>query len=332
MTAARAPWLSAHGKLWYDDRWYRIAWIVWPQALALLVLLWFWASPSATRSTQWAKPMDAAARSRELATLRDKAANDRPAADQLERFARGGEMDAQFFYATLFDPELKLSKIMAPDIDKTVDNYTAASNQGHVLATGNLASLYYTGVHVRTDYTRACSFARRVGQDGFAYALFVRAECHARGLGGTPVDLTTAANAYEIANNKGNARAGAALGYFYENGLGGRPKSNETALRYYRAAADKGDALGLHNLGAAYNSGLLGLQRDPREAARLIARALDARYAVTVQSLTARTDLWSSDFWAELQRRLSEKGTYTGVIDGRPNSATLDAIRRLGRS
>ena len=102
------------------------------------------------------------------------------------------------------------------------------------------------------------------------------------------------------------------------------------ALKYYRFAADKGDSLGLHNLGAAYNSGLLGLQRDGSEAARLILHALENKYDVTVQSLTTRPDLWSPDFWQNLQRRLGEKGFYSGVIDGRANAATLDAVKRLG--
>jgi hypothetical protein len=50
-----------------------------------------------------------------------------------------------------------------------------------------------------------------------------------------------------------------------------------------------------------------------------------------VQSLTTRPDYWSSDFWANLQRRLAEKGFYSGTIDGRPNAATLDAVKRLAR-
>jgi len=49
-----------------------------------------------------------------------------------------------------------------------------------------------------------------------------------------------------------------------------------------------------------------------------------------VQSLTTRPDLWSPDFWQNLQRRLGEKGFYSGVIDGRANAATLDAVKRLG--
>ena len=143
--------------------------------------------------------------------------------------------------------------------------------------------------------------------------------------------MTQAANAYETASNKGHVRSGAALGYFYENGLGGRPKSSETALKYYRGAAEKGDSLGLHNLGFSYNSGLLGLQRDGVEAARLIVRALENKYEVTVQSLTTHPENWTSEFWQNLQRRLAEKGLYSGAIDGRANPATLDAVRRLSK-
>ncbi len=36
MTANTGSWLSTHGRLWYDDPWYRTAWIVWPQAIGLL--------------------------------------------------------------------------------------------------------------------------------------------------------------------------------------------------------------------------------------------------------------------------------------------------------
>ena len=34
--------MPAHGKLWYDDPWYRASWLVLPQAVALLVVGWTW--------------------------------------------------------------------------------------------------------------------------------------------------------------------------------------------------------------------------------------------------------------------------------------------------
>jgi TPR repeat protein len=121
----------------------------------------------------------------------------------------------------------------------------------------------------------------------------------------------------------------AALGYFYENGVGGKPHDPAMALKLYRGAADKGDLLGLYNLGYAYNAGALGLQRDGNEAARLIYLALRNRYDVAYQSLAQRSQLWTPEFWQSLQQRLQENGVYSGAVDGRPNPATLEAIRRL---
>jgi hypothetical protein len=40
MIPVYSSWLAAHGKLWYDDKWY------WPQALAAALVLLFWAMPS----------------------------------------------------------------------------------------------------------------------------------------------------------------------------------------------------------------------------------------------------------------------------------------------
>jgi TPR repeat protein len=332
MIPVHSAWLAAHGKLWYDDKWYRYGWIVWPQALAAVVVLWFWAMPSGSNSAQWGKPLDAGARANQFQALRDTAKSSRPAMEALERDAAGGEMAAQFYLGTLYDPVFKLSTIVQPDVVKAVEWYSKAANQGEDSATGNLALTYSTGVYARVDYSRACYYARKLGAISSHGGLSVKGDCYARGLGGTQVDMEQAAIAYETAFNKGNARSGATLGYFYENGLGGRARNSETALKYYRAAADKGDALGLHNLGAAYNSGLLGLQRDGAEAARLILRALEAKYDVTVQSLTTHPEVWSADFWQNLQRRLAEKGLYSGTVDGRANAATLDAVRKFGKA
>jgi len=326
MIPVHSTWLASHGKLWYDDKWYRLAWLVWPQALAILVVLWFWAMPSTSRNAQWAKPVDAGTRISQLTALRDAAKTNRQAMDMLERDARGGEMVAEFLYGTLFDPDFKLSTIVQPDISKTVEWYGKAAAQGHETAMHNLAVVYYR----RMDVTRACFYARKLSNNAFPVGLQVKGDCYSGGLGGTPVDMAQAATAYEIAASKGNLRAQARLGYFYENGLGGKDRNSELALKNYRAAADKGDVLGLHNLGSAYNAGILGLQRDGAEAARLIVKALEAKYDLTLTSLTTHPEVWSSDFWQNLQRRLEEKGLYTGAIDGQPNPATLDAVRKLG--
>lgn len=332
MTSASSSWLGAHGRLWYDDRWYRVAWLVWPQACAIALTLLLWGMPGpSVKKTPWAKPVDQAERTKQIAALRDSAASSQPDMVRLEREAKGGDPVAQFFYATLFDPDLKISKIATQDMAKAVDWYERSAAQGNEWAASNLASTYESGSFGRVDFIRACGYARRIGSNGFGGGTRIKGDCYARGLGGTAVDLARAAEAYDVAMNKGSARATAALGYFYENGLGNRPKDPATALRLYRAAADKGDSLGLHNLGSAYNAGLLGLQRDGVEAARLLLRSLDTRYDVSVRSLVDHPDFWSLEFWQSLQRRMAERGVYSGPIDGRASPATLDAVRRIAR-
>lgn len=331
MISADSPWLGAHGKLWYDDKWYRAAWLVWPQAFAIGLALWLWVMPSPSgKNAQWAKPLDLAERTKQLQALRDSAKSSQPDMTKLEQAAKGGEPIAQFLYATLLDPDLKLSKIVAPDMAKAVDWYERSAAQGNEWSESNLATTYESGSFGRVDLTRACAYARRLGSNGFGGGTRLKGDCYARGLGGTTVDLVKAASAYDVAMNMGNWRATAALGYFYENGLGNRAKDPATALRLYRTAADKGDSLGLHNLASAYNAGLLGLQRDGAEAARLMLRSLDTHYDVSVRSLVTHPEFWTLEFWQSLQRRMAERGVYSGPIDGRANPATLDAVRRIG--
>jgi Tfp pilus assembly protein PilF len=58
MSTNTGSWLAAHGRLWYDDPWYRAAWIVWPQAVGLLVFVSVWLfQPGGQGFMPWAKPV-----------------------------------------------------------------------------------------------------------------------------------------------------------------------------------------------------------------------------------------------------------------------------------
>jgi hypothetical protein len=209
MISAYSPWFSAHGKLWYDDKWYRYAWIAWPQALAAVVVFWFWAMPSTGNNAQWGTPLDMATRGKQLLALRDAAQSGRPAMDELERDAKGGDMNAQFFLATLYDPAFKLSTIVQPDFEKAADWYDKAAAQGHRFALSNLALSYSAGTFTRIDYTRACYYALKLNADAPGNGLNVKGDCYARGLGETKVDPAQAASAYQAATANGSTRPAA---------------------------------------------------------------------------------------------------------------------------
>jgi hypothetical protein len=206
MISAYSPWLSAHGKLWYDDKWYRCAWIAWPQALAAVVVLWFWAMPSTGENAQWGTPLDIATRFQQLIALNNAAKSSKPAMDTLERDAKGGDMDAQFFMGALYDPEFKLSTIVQPDFEKAADWYSKAAAQGHQTAISNLALKYAGGTFTRVDYTRACYYALKLNANAPGNGLSVKGDCYARGLGGTTIDQAQAASAYQAATANGSTR------------------------------------------------------------------------------------------------------------------------------
>jgi tetratricopeptide (TPR) repeat protein len=60
---ANTPWLAAHGRLWYDNHWYRAAWIIWPQTVGLLLFVVLWLNyPAAQGVIPWARPVLEAAK------------------------------------------------------------------------------------------------------------------------------------------------------------------------------------------------------------------------------------------------------------------------------
>ena len=206
MISIHSPWLAAHGRLWYDEKLYRTAWIIWPQALAAVLVLWFWAMPSTTKTAQWGVPVDANAHYQQLLALRDTAKSDKAAMDRLEAEARGGDMNAQFFMATLYDPDLKFSTIVQPNFEQAADWYSRAAGQGQQYALNNLALSYSTGTYTRIDYSRACYYALKLGPDAPGGGLNVKGDCYARGLGGTKSDSVQAETAYKAASAKGAVR------------------------------------------------------------------------------------------------------------------------------
>jgi TPR repeat protein len=207
MISAHSPWLAAHGRLWYDDKWYRYGWIVWPQALAALLVLWFWLGPTTSKSAQWGVPVDSNAHAQALTALRDTAKSDQQAMNRLEAEARGGEMVAQFYMGTLYDPDLKMSKIVTPGFDQAADWYSRAAAQGHQVALSNLALAYSNGKFTRVDYSRACYYALKLLPSAPGNGLNVKGDCYARGLGGTRTDPTLADAAYKAATANGATRA-----------------------------------------------------------------------------------------------------------------------------
>lgn len=270
-----------------------------------------------------------------LFELRNSALTSAAAVDALERAAVAGEATAQFFFGTLFDPSIlkwpgPRPQLTESDFGKAINWYEKAARRGHQLAISNAANLRYMQSPFQ-DFEKSCSLAKKLHDDAHEAGLMVRAECLNRALGGTELDKKAASRIYELLYNRGHARAGAILGWHYQSGEGGRERNIERAIRLYKEMAGKGDLMAMHNLAGLYDAGT-GVVQDPKIAARWITTALDSKYDFTIQTLTSKSELFTTEFWSEIQRYLAKKGLYDGPIDGVASSATLDAIKQIARN
>ncbi|MFZ3227242.1 MAG: sel1 repeat family protein, partial [Xanthobacteraceae bacterium] len=155
MNAQGSSLLGRHAGLWLNDPWYRLAWTVWPQLVSVLCAGWILIGPPQVReaAAPWAKPV--AALASQYDALRDQAETDPSALDRLTQMANAGDATAQFSMATLYDPDFKLGKITAPDMNIAIAWYEKAAENGQVIAEENLGIKYYEGRWVAADYAKA---------------------------------------------------------------------------------------------------------------------------------------------------------------------------------
>jgi TPR repeat protein len=339
VTAKTASLMSSHGRLWYDDPIYRASWIIAPQCIFLVLLVWMFGASPRSPSVPWGKPsVPSPAQEQELISLRDHANTSRDAMTKLEGMAATGDPLANFYMGTLYDPVFKLSKIVSPDVDKSISYYQVAANGGINLAHENLMNFYFLQKYGRADWVKGCNVANNPVVLSSRFVERYRGYCYAGGWGTTKPDLVKAVAAFRVGAEKGDARSQAELGAYYTTGEGNLPRDYEMAVRLYKQSADQNDPLGIYNLGSCYDFGCGPLQKNPAEAVRLITLALDSKYDVVmdrkfdvaINVLTTKPDVFSPQFWQELQRQLAQRNVYSGPLDGTPNPTLMSAIKRMG--
>lgn len=332
MSAKTASLISTHGRLWYDDPIYRASWIIAPQCFALVLLAWIFGATPINSSVPWGKPAGPpAVADDEMRVLRDQANTSRDAMTKLEGIAATGEPISNFYLGTLYDPALKVGKIVSPDIDKAIAYYQVATNGGASTAQLYLMNFYVDPAYGRRDLVKYCDTAAKQTAQPTGYILRELGYCYAAGWGTTKIDLVKAVAAFRAGAERGDARSQAELGAYYVTAEGNLPLDYDMALKLYKQSADQKDLLGLYNLGACYEFGCgAAVQKNPMEAARLVALALDGKFDLAINNLTSRPNIFSPQFWQELQRQLVRRNVYNGPLDGVPNQAVMSAIRRMG--
>jgi hypothetical protein len=305
------PRLSfAHLVLWFGDGWYRGAWYVAPQLFAIVIAGWILIPSSATPPASpggvpapWGNPAPAPDMGAAADALRNRAKTEPAAFEDLKAQAAAGNSMMQFELGTLYDPNFKLSQLVAPDIQTALRYYRLAAEQGHTvaennygfyLATGNsgiprdpaagfpwvlkaangnydLAErnagiLYRDGIGIAPDRATSLFWFRKAADAGNRYS---QAEIGDAYWNGTPPYIKDQAEAVKWYQQSAldPAQAGAArmLGIAYRDGSG-VPPDRPTSLKWFRQAADKNDAYSAAEIAFAYLDGTPPYPANPVEA------------------------------------------------------------------
>lgn len=240
MTAFSQTPLMRHGALWGSDPWYRVAWLLAPQLLGLLVIAALFATNHAPEPPKtpgvWIHPIHSPDETAALQALRDRAVTDAGSLAQLEAKANAGNSLAQFYMGTLTDPKLHFLPPGPDNIGKTVAWYRKAADQGVNVAATNLGLLLMVGSSFGIDTDLAA-----------ARALFAKA-----------------APTYPAAKRE--------LGLMRQRGWG-EPEDPAGGLQLIREAAESNDAFSQRLMAEAYDQGLAGLAVDPHEAVMWLQKA-----------------------------------------------------------
>ena len=215
--------LMRHGAAWMDDKWYRRAFFIGPQALGLfaIVVLLAWDPPPVEPAgvAHWIHPIDMKGRIEQMNVLRNQARTDTKAETLLNEKAQEGDAIAQFFMGTLNDPTIDRSKASAERTTMAVAWYRKAAEQNMVQAQANLGFILAHESLGMADYPDAFRWldkaAPRIPQAQRELALLYR-------LGhGVPVDQVKAMELMRAAADHGDAAAQSILADALDRGSDG---------------------------------------------------------------------------------------------------------------
>jgi TPR repeat protein len=275
---------ALHIAFWQCDPWYRRAWFVWPQAIAILLASWLLVGLQVTIPVgmgNWAKPADCssaltpgcAATRRAVFVWDDEVA--RPAiANQITV-----SVDRSTFRNSAADDQPRLAAALGAyyryDWAKAIDILkSATASDPNVQFVTGLALL----VPNLMDQTRnAEALLREAASAGHRQAGSVLGRVLFVGAGGVPKDETAGRKLIDdaVAAGEPYAMRLAAAGY-----VSGEFGTYDTvkAVDLLRRAADSGELIAMAQLAYCINTGRGGLTRDETKTIDYLRRAADAGF------------------------------------------------------
>jgi TPR repeat protein len=276
---------ALHIAFWQYDPLYRRAWLVWPQAIAVLVASWLLLGlpETAIPLGNWAKPADCAnaltpgcAGTRHAVYIWDDDEVGKPSITNQITV----NVDRSAFRNSAADDQPKLTAALGAyyrfDWAKTVDILkSATASDPNVQFVTALALL----IPNSTDQARnAQALLREAVAGGHRQAGSVLGRVLFAGVGGLPRDATAGQKLIDDAVAAGEPYAMRLAAAGYVSGEFGGTFDTVKAVDLLRRAADGGELIAMAQLAYCINTGRGGLARDDAKTIDYLRRAADAGF------------------------------------------------------
>ena len=276
---------ALHIAFWQYDPLYRRAWFVWPQAIAILLAVWFLAGPqqqAAVPAGNWAKPADCTnastpgcAATRRAVYFWDDEVGRPTIANQITVV-----VDRSAFRNSAAGDQPKLRAALGAyyryDWTKAVDILkSATASDPNVQFVTALALL----VPNSTDQARnAEALLREAAAGGHRQAGSVFGRILFAGAAGLPKDETAGRKLIDNAVAAGDPYAMRLAAAGYVSGELGGAYDTVKAVDLLRRAADSGELIAMAQLAYCIDTGRGGLSRDAAKTIDYLRRAADAGF------------------------------------------------------
>jgi uncharacterized caspase-like protein/TPR repeat protein len=199
------------------------------------------------------------------------------------------------------------------------------AERGNIYAMGGLVFIYSAaGAEAEIQH-----WLTKIEEKNNANVLLILGATFALGTDGAAKNPALGERLLRKAAERDNIYAMVLLGAMHQAG-NGITKDEAEAERLWRKAAEGGNALAMLKLGEVYAKGSVSL-RDFDAAALWVSRALAKGDQQTLNEMRKNHEAWGSEFRMALQRRLQERGVFSGPINGEFDATTIAAIETLAR-
>ncbi|MGY4427949.1 TPR repeat protein [Bradyrhizobium sp. F1.13.1] len=244
---------ALHVAFWHYDPWYRRAWIVWPQATAILLASWFVVRlpPAAVPVGNWAKPVDCS-----------------------NVFTPGCAATRRAVYS--WDDE-----VGRPTIANQVTVYVDRSGFRNSTPDDQSKLTAALGAYYRFDWTRATGILKSATASDTNVQLLTALALM------IPNSTDQARNAEALLRSAaagGHRQAGSVLGRMLFAGVGGLPKDEAAGRKLIDDAVAAGDPYAMRLAAAGYVSGEFGAY-DTVKAVDLLRKAADSGEVIAMAQL-----------------------------------------------